>query len=620
MRKKIGCAPYLLNWHIDLEHKMDGLFPKAIIDAGIRIASTFLIDKLKTIFNSTKAFDTGDKSKHPFAEIDILQKTTANQCLLNHFDTIKAWCSTVGFRDLKSTKQLASIYIDLEVHAIPIKNRISKEEYHESLDLALVISKERGHVVILGQPGAGKTTSMKKICKDFLIEKKNIPNHSFPVVIKLRDKKITATSTPIFTTLQSICPLIINWPEDVRKKLKSEQLWEIEYFTYLNYIDALKPIIILDGFDELPDQNSREHLLEEFRSLTNQFRYAKFILTCRSGEFNYSITNTFVFEIAPLSDSKIKLLCSHWLADETRAEKFYLAVKNSPFADTAIKPLLLAHLCAIYERIGEIPNLPKTVYKKVVRLLIEEWDEQQSIKRSSKFNEFSPDQKLDFLEQLAFTLTIENQRSEFDRAELLGVYKRICKNFSLPSAAAIDVLEELESHSGLFIQSGFDKYEFPHKSIQEYLSAEYIVRSPSLTEAIFHVEKLANEFAIMVAISPNASKCLIELALNHFSNTGISISFLNVFINRLIAEKPVLFISDELILSIFYLLFFGVTSDFIKALPIQISNQDIKLVVLKYYYISRHTSEEVHFRLEHQHGTYQLREVIKTRPDILRIE
>ena len=42
------------------------------------------------------------------------------------------------------------------------------------------------------------------------------------------------------------------------------------------------------------------------------------------------------------------------------------------------------------------------------------------------------------------------------------------------------VIAELESHTGLFIQSGFDQFEFAHKSLQEFLTAEYLVKLPSI--------------------------------------------------------------------------------------------------------------------------------------------
>ncbi len=51
----------------------------------------------------------------------------------------------------------------------------------------------------------------------------------------------------------------------------------------------------------------------------------------------------------------------------TTAVGFTEQIKKSPFADTAIRPLTIAHLCAIFERAGRIPDKPKTFYRKIVR-------------------------------------------------------------------------------------------------------------------------------------------------------------------------------------------------------------------------------------------------------------
>jgi predicted NACHT family NTPase len=66
-----------------------------------------------------------------------------------------------------------------------------------------------------------------------------------------------------------------------------------------------------------------------------------------------------------------------WIRDQSAAERFLVELSKSPYADTAMKPLLLAHLCAIYERIGAIPEQPKVVYRKIVALLLEEWDQER---------------------------------------------------------------------------------------------------------------------------------------------------------------------------------------------------------------------------------------------------
>jgi len=77
---------------------------------------------------------------------------------------------------------------------------------------------------------------------------------------------------------------------------------------------------------------------------------------------------------------------------------------------------------------------------------------------------------------------------------------------------AQQVVNELETHTGLFIQSGYEQFEFAHKSLQEYLAAEYLVKLPSIPPERRILFKLPNELAIAVTISSNPSDYIIQVA------------------------------------------------------------------------------------------------------------
>lgn len=196
-------------------------------------------------------------------------------------------------------------------------------------------------------------------------------------------------------------------------------------------------------------------------------------------------------------------------------------------------------LCAIYERAGRIPKKPKTVYRKIVNLLLEEWDEQRSVVRNSKYSSFEVDRKMEFLANLAFHLTTKQRSTEFTRNDLLSAYKQIYQNFNLPKNEAVKVVEELESHTGLFVQAGHELYEFAHKSVQEFLTAEYLVRLPFTPDSNRIISSLSNELAIATAISSNSSEYLAHIVFDRLVRIeAISSEFVRPFVTRLLIEKP----------------------------------------------------------------------------------
>lgn len=62
---------------------------------------------------------------------------------------------------------------------------------------------------------------------------------------------------------------------------------------------------------------------------------------------------------------------------------------------------------------------------------------------------------------------------------------------------------ELESHTGLFVQAGFEQFEFAHKSIHEYLCADYISRVAIEAIPVNKLVSMPSEVAVAISICPS---------------------------------------------------------------------------------------------------------------------
>jgi hypothetical protein len=111
---------------------------------------------------------------------------------------------------------------------------------------------------------------------------------------------------------------------------------------------------------------------------------------------------------------------------------------------------------------------------------------------------------------------------------------------NLPAKEIKKVVEEIESHTGLIVSSGFDHYEFAHLSLQEFLAADHIVRLPDLLSTLQFVHALPNELAIAVALSSSPSEYLAKLVLNTLKEKNLPANWWTTFAARLILEKPAL--------------------------------------------------------------------------------
>lgn len=485
------------------------------------------------------------------AQSSLLSNPTTVEAALDlHLNTVRRWSEEVQIADSKAAKRTRSIYVHLDAFVYPRRMRVEPTERIESISLDAALEHSKEHIVLLGQPGAGKSTSMKYVSQRLLTDENFLADRAaFPLLLRMQDLNTTLAKqqTPkgeilcdrvIFAAFANLFGLTFRFAQKPVKKEQQNEAAGLAEGVIMTFLEELRPLIIIEGFDELASHELREIALREIRALARQLSKARIVITSRTGEFPFHVENCSHFEICPLTREQITEFAKKWLESSANADRFIKEIGLSPFADTAIKPLTLAHLCAIYERIGKIPDKPKTVYRKVVSLLLEEWDEQRSVRRISRYGEFSSDRKFEFLAHLSYELSLETSVNKFDLRMLSRIYARICGNFGLTGSEAKNVLAELETHTGLFVQAGFESYEFAHRSLREYLTAEYIVRLPTLLRSPELIEKLANELAIAITISSNPSSYLTELVLSVLVNNAFTPEFYATFVTRLLQEKP----------------------------------------------------------------------------------
>jgi hypothetical protein len=501
--------------------------------AATKLATDAAKDLLKSIKESLARWG---------AEVDSTQERI-EAALERHQAEVKSWAEEISFKDLLRAKATSKVFVPLDIYLLPQRQRMVATERLRSAPLSkLLKNTEVSHLIILGQPGAGKTTAIKHLCQEIVAGTEVYPAQNFPLLIRLRDLNVFRTTEGDFQEvlldkLQSILDIPIRFAENAKENPALISRRAIKERVIIQVLESLRPVILLDGLDEIVLKKVREGVVNEVRQLAVQLERARLVLTARTGEFAYHIEKATTFEIAPLSHKQIEKFALAWLGKK-EAQYFVAQVDRSPFADTAIKPLTLAHLCAIYERVRKIPEKPKSVYKKIVALLLEEWDQQRSVTRVSSYAGFEVDRKQEFLSELAHRLTVSNRAATFSREDLLEVYSKIYGNYGLPRSEAQEVVDELETHTGLIIQSAVDLFEFSHKSLQEYLTAEFIKGLPEIPGSVSELQTMPNELAIATALSSRPSEYLYHLVIRHLSEIKLSFHFVRTFINRLLLEKP----------------------------------------------------------------------------------
>ncbi|MBN3584808.1 NACHT domain-containing protein [Algoriphagus aestuarii] len=515
---------------------LDVKIVSSIIDVAVKKVIGIFSNESVKIKKSVKEFLD---SQDDFDEFDSkygikIDREIAEKFIIGNIKVARNWANEVSFY-MTTSKIVSELYVDVDFYLTPIKYSLDEYDLEKKIKGKDLIKKINRNILIYGGAGAGKTTFLKSF---FTSYSKNYSNYDFSCahVIRFRSVNYPRSSKKKYFGLYSI--LLQSLGISIRFPVKNLQYFESEYFDLIKgivieFIEECKLLIFFDGFDEIPDLKIRKRVELEFNELAYSLINSKFILTSRSNDFNLNLPNTDKYEVAPLNDVQIKSVIKKWLKKKDEVQDLYTKIKESPFYDASMRPLTLSYLCAIYEKRKSIPPKPRYIYDFVLNLLLENWDQQRGINRYSEYANFYIEKKKEFLAHLAFKLSNGYKLNVFNSDILKKVYNSIHEDHNLPLHQSKNIIKELESHTSLFIQSGFDSYQFSHKSLQEFLTAKYISSIPKLQKQVF--KELPNELAIAVCLTSNPNIYFEEFLKDH---RNYSEDFWNIFLSRLSDELP----------------------------------------------------------------------------------
>jgi len=478
----------------------------------------------------------------------IRSKARANKAALQgalsrHRKDVSKWCKSVDIMGMPSPKQIKDIYIELRLTDDPRRFRMGSPDEHVTT-LGRII-EARSNLVILGDLGSGKTTSLKMVAYDLLEKDRRIKKGRTPVVIRLRELRKGTTFLECLRRLLSI-----DFGSGNSETEEHEQYDTIENRILVGILDRICSFLLLDGLDEM-DTTVAKTFIDELDFLCKRLELTRVILTSRSGEFIRKPDGFLVYELHHLADDQVGTFVRLWfesVPERRRSpEEFIEALESAPYKDLAKRPLTLANLCLVFEKYGALPETPISIYRKILNLLLEEWDAERGIHRKSKYAYFDPHRKTDFLSAFAYRLLMDTGSAlSFSSTNLRSIYAKICKRFALPIDDADAVVSEIESHTGIIARSSYGSYEFTHKSIQEYLVAEYISRLRDVPEAIPLLRKCPNELAIAVVLSSDPTDWFCSIFRDKSARIKPRSEILIPFLLRISLEKPSFDPSPEL--------------------------------------------------------------------------
>ncbi|MEM8504655.1 MAG: NACHT domain-containing protein, partial [Cyanobacteria bacterium P01_D01_bin.1] len=335
------------------------------------------------------------------------------------------------------------------------------------------IANEKQYLMVLGGPGAGKSTFLRKVgleaLRTFYYERATYRPRVIPVLLELKRFEASDVDIDRFITAEfETC----GFPEP-------EAFME-------NALAQGNLLIMLDGLDEVPSANL-DNVLKTIRDFVDRYDNNRFIASCRVAAAGYRGSAFQRFSnvtMADFDDDQIWQFINNWFSSEQdrereTAKKCWEVLKkpeNKASKELAHTPLLLTYLCLVYGQSQRFPNNRSSLYKKALRILLEEWAAEKRILRDDIYEGLSIEQEETLLSEIAYD-GMEADQLFFDKRWLSTQIRNfIAGNLNAPKGLDSEkVLNAIEVQQGILVERMEEQYSFSHLTLQEYLAAQYLI-------------------------------------------------------------------------------------------------------------------------------------------------
>jgi predicted NACHT family NTPase len=398
--------------------------------------------------------------------------------------------------DVTQPLQLESIYTEIDLLSQPNNQRwlevddlqlsgtkferVNLDRSDRLTKSALDFVSNHTKLVLLGKPGAGKTTFLQHLA--FQCNKSNFQSDRIPVFIPLRTFAIQAREINNFSFVSYI---IRHWQS---YGITDEQI-EI-------LLRQGKILLLLDGLDEISDRDNDE-ILKQIQQFAEIYYQNQIIVTCRLAAQQYHFHGFTYVELADFNEHQIETFVRKWFIATARhsqtegiqkADRFLEQLKrqeNQPIRELVATPILLSLICSVFQEKSVFPTKRFKLYQEGLDILLVRWDRARGIQRDRTYQSLSLSDKIKLLSQIAAT-TFYRGNYFFEKSEVLSIIADYL--VTLPDANTdpetlwLDseaVLKAIEVQHGLLVEKARGIYSFSHLTFQEYLTARKIVASPN---------------------------------------------------------------------------------------------------------------------------------------------
>ena len=338
------------------------------------------------------------------------------------------------------------------------------------LELEDALSHRR--LVIVGDPGSGKTTFLRHVAHIWCSGLLDAPSHApllFPIFIRISDLAEhirNCQSKPDRPTTQTTP----SWLLHFLTAQSAEFNWDLNEAFFSEKLKGDSCIVLLDGLDEAPNPQERDIMVRLFEAAVRGYNNCRFVVSTRPLTFK-GLAGFHTAQIEPLERPAIEKFLDHWcrglFPEDTAGAKRHFdelseALHRAEIRGMARNPVMLTALAVVHWNERRLPEQRADLYESILLWLARA--------RETRPGRVSAERCLELLQGLALAM----------QAHPKGRQVQVEKGW-VSKILPLAFVEQEEVDSGIIVSRGAD-VRFWHLTFQEYLAARAIAGLPDVAQ------------------------------------------------------------------------------------------------------------------------------------------